>query len=454
MKNVLRLPKTTLILIAILSLYSCNAPPEPASDVPLDSVELPVAFLGVNVIPMDADRVLTDQTVIVSGGRIVSVGPASEADIPDGAVLVDGDGEYLMPGLAEMHGHIPPPTESEEFTESVLFMYLANGITTVRGMLGYDGQLELRNRASSGELIAPNLYLAGPSFNGDSVESPEQAAEKVRTQVGEGWDLLKVHPGLTLAEYDAMAATADELGIPFGGHVPADVGLAHAIEMGQQTIDHLDGYVEYLNGGLGPLADAEVADIVERTRAAGVWVVPTMALWETIMGARSVEALTAYPELGYMPPAMRAQWARQHEARLAAPGFDPDVARRIVDNRMRILKALGDGGVRILMGTDAPQQFSVPGFSIHRELAVMAEAGMSPYEILKSGTANVGLYFQERDKFGTVVEGGRADLLLVERNPLEDVGNLKYRSGVMVRGLWLPEDAIQQRLARIAASYQ
>ena len=449
-----RYSKLALAAIAILVLGACDRPPAAEPDSSDLGATLPVAFLGVNVIPMDTDRVLGNQTVIVSDGRIASVDPASEAEIPDGAVLVDGEGKYLLPGLAEMHGHIPPPDQPAELVESVLFMYVANGITTVRGMLGYDGQLELRDRANTGDLIAPNLYLAGPSFNEDSVESPEQATGKVRAQVEEGWDLLKVHPGLTMAEYDAMATTANELGIPFGGHVPADVGIAHAIDMGQQTIDHLDGYIEFLNGGEGPLDPARLAAIVERTRSAGAWVVPTMALWETIMGTPSVEELSAYVELQYMPSPTRDQWSRQHVARLSAPGFDPDVARTIVDNRMIILKALSDAGVRVLMGTDAPQQFSVPGFSIHRELSIMADAGMSPYEILRSGTTNVGLYFRERDTFGTVMAGGRADLLLVDDNPLEDIGNLEHRSGVMVRGLWLPEQAIQERLASIAASYQ
>ena len=121
---------------------------------------------------------------------------------------------------------------------------------------------------------------------------------------------------------------------------------------------------------------------------------------------------------------------------------------------MRILKALHDGGVPVLLGSDAPQQFSVPGFSIHREFQVMAAAGMSPYDIIKSGTANVGLYFRDKDDFGTIAVGKRADLLLVNANPLENIGNLRNRVGVMVRGVWLPEEHIQERLEEIAASCQ
>src|SRR3712207_4612438 len=240
---------------------------------------------------MDSERVLKDQTVLVRGERIVEVGPASKVKVPAGALRVDGRGKYLMPGLAEMHGHIPPPQAPKEFTEAVLFMYVANGVTTVRGMLGAPGQLELRERAGRGELVAPTLYLAGPSFNGNSVSSAVQAAEMVRAQKREGWDLLKVQPGLTRDEYDAMARTAREVGIRFAGHVPADVGLARALEMRQETIDHLDGYVEHLAAEDGPVDEAKLAEAVRLTKRAGAWVVPTMALWETLLGLTEIERL-------------------------------------------------------------------------------------------------------------------------------------------------------------------
>ena len=191
---------------------------------------------------------LENQTVIVRDGRIAEIGSAGKIKVPDGATRIDGAGKYLMPGLAEMHGHIPPPDAPKAYTEAVLYLYAANGITTVRGMLGAPNQLELRDKANRGEIVSPTLYLAGPSFNGNSVNSPEQAVSMVRRQKQEGWDLLKVHPGITRDEYDAMAKTAKEVGIRFAGHVPAEVGLIHALEKGQETIDHVDGYIEYLNG--------------------------------------------------------------------------------------------------------------------------------------------------------------------------------------------------------------
>ena len=414
-----------------------------------------VAFTDVSVIPMDSERVLEGQTVLVRGERIVAVGPSGSVDVPEDAVRINGEGKFLMPGLAEMHGHVPRPDEPAQYTEDVLFLYVANGITTVRGMLGAPGQLDLRERAAHGEIISPTLYLAGPSFSGGSINSPEEAVAKVRAQKQEGWNLLKIHPGLTLAEYDAMARTAREEGIRFGGHVPADVGLMHAIAEGQETFDHVDGYVEYLMS-LNPEAvdEAALAEAVRRTKEAGAWVVPTMALWEVLFGTLDIEQLRAYDELRYMPPNVVESWFQRVDRQLNNPNFDRAEALRVIDTRMRVLEVLYAEGARILMGTDAPQLFSVPGFSLHRELLRMVDAGMSPYAILKSGTKNVGEYFANEDRFGAIAEGERADLLLVDANPLADVTHIKALSGVMVRGRWFSRTALDAGLDRIAASHR
>ncbi len=426
-----------------------------AACAPAESPDTTVtAFVGVTVVPMDTERVLADQTVVVRGERILEVGPVRSVRVPEGARRVDGRGKWLMPGLAEMHGHVPPPSAPPAYTEHVLFLYLANGITTVRGMLGAPGQLELRRRAAAGEIASPTLYLAGPSFNGQSVSSPEQAISMVRAQKAEGWDLLKVHPGLTRPEYDAMARTARELGIRFGGHVPEEVGLMHAIEMGQETFDHIDGYVEALDGEAGPVDDARLAEVVRRTREAGAWVVPTMALWEVLYNTADLDSLRAYPELRYVPRQQVEAWTSAFRQRAASPQYDAAASRNVIANRLRILGALHRGGARILMGTDAPQQFSVPGFSLHRELRRMSAAGMSPFAILASGTRSVGEYFRGQDRFGTVAAGQRADLLLLDANPLDDVANVSRIAGVMARGRWHPRAEIDAGLERIAAAYR
>ncbi|HWP44099.1 MAG TPA: amidohydrolase family protein [Blastocatellia bacterium] len=437
-------------LLSILLLASAGAASLPNAY--RQSAGRDVAFINVNVVPMDSQHILKGQTVLVKGDRIAEIGPSAKVKVPQNALRIDGTGKYLMPGFAEMHGHIPPPQSPKEYVESVLFLYLANGVTTVRGMLGAPNQLELRDRASRGEILSPTLYLAGPSFSGNSIDSPEQAIARVREQKQAGWDLLKVHPGLTRDEYDAMARTARELGMRFAGHVPAEVGLLHALEMGQETIDHMDGYVEYLKADEGPVDEAKLADVVRRTKQAGAWIVPTLVLWEVIIGAADLETLLGFPELKYMPPRQVENWKNAYRNRIASPQYDRKRAQQIAANRLRILKALHDGGVRILFGTDSPQQFSVPGFSIHREMSHMLKSGMSLYDIIASGTKNVGEYFKDKDSFGTIAVGKRADMILVNGDPLKDVSAIARRSGVMVRGRWLPEEEIQQRLAKIAGS--
>jgi len=416
-----------------------------------------VAFTNVNVVPMDAERVLRGQTVLVEKGRIRRMGSAGEVRVPADAIIVDGSGKYLMPGLAEMHGHMP----GGDVEEMVMFLYVANGVTTVRGMLGLDGHMELRRKANAGEIVAPTLYMAGPSFNGNSVSSPAQAAEKVRTQKDQGWDLLKIHPGLTVPEYDAMAMTAHEVGIRFGGHVPADVGLEHALAMGQETFDHLDGFIEYLNAFGEPIDRARLEQLVTMVRAADAWVVPTMVLWDVgVIGRGDAGAMADYPEMKYWPKRNIPRvvegvegWIGRHAGGAQRVQADPAAADLWASNRLEVLKALSDGGVGILMGTDSPQLFSVPGFSLHREMQAMADAGMSTYQILVAGTRAVGEYFRRSDTFGTVAVGRRADLILLNSNPLDDVGNVADRAGVMVRGRWYSDSYIQERLDEIARRF-
>jgi imidazolonepropionase-like amidohydrolase len=409
-----------------------------------------IVFKDVNVISMTSPKVAEKQNVIVTDGKIVRVSTAL-TKLPEGTKVIDGTGKWLMPGLAEMHGHIPPPNAPAGLLDDVLYLYLANGITTVRGMLGHDGQINIREWQKTGDVVAPNLYVAGPSFNGQSINSPEEAVAKVKQQKKEGWDLLKVHPGLTLAEYEAMAKTAKEEKMRFAGHVPEAVGLLRAIELGHETFDHIDGYMEYVADEKGVLDEKKLADAVKRSKAAGVWIVPTSALWEVLYNAVPLETLRAYPELRYVPKQAVESWSKMYtdrEAKLPA-----ELKKNFIANRTRILRALHEGGVKILMGTDAPQQFSVPGFSLHRELLRMREAGMSNYEILKSGTTNVGEYFKAQDSFGTIEAGKRADLVLLTANPLANIENVSKIDGVMVRGRWYSREDMDARLRKISEKY-
>ncbi len=418
----------------------------------LPSLGQTVVFRNVNVISMTSPKVAEKQTVVVSDGKIESIlKEGAMVKLPEGTTIVDGSGKYLIPGLAEMHGHVPPPKSPAGLLSDVLTMYIANGITTVRGMLGHDQQLNLREYAKKGETVSPNLYLAGPAFSDQNIGSAQHATDKVREQKEEGWDLIKVHEGLSRAEYDAMAKAAKQHEIGFGGHVPDAVGLAHAIDMGQETFDHMDGYIEYLDGDKGPVNEKKLAAIVKKSKAAGVWIVPTSALWAVLFNGTPLETLKAYPELKYVPEGAVGTWTKLYEDR--AKQIDPAVTKNVIANRTRILRALHKGGVKILMGTDAPQQFSLPGFSLQHELQFMTEAGMSNYEILKSGTVNPGQYFAKQDSFGTIESGKRADLVLLNANPLKDIQNLSKIEGVMVRGRWFSRTDLDERLFKIEEKF-
>jgi imidazolonepropionase-like amidohydrolase len=424
-------------------------------------------FRNVAVIPMDAERVLEAQTVVVRGERIESLGPAASAEIPAGARVIDGTGRYLVPGLAEMHAHVPGGAD-QRYVEEVLFLYVANGVTTARGMLGEPSHLALREQIARQETLGPRLYTSGPSLNNQRVGSPADAERMVREQAEAGYDFVKVHPGPTRAEYDAAVEAAVASGITLAGHVPAEVGVRRALEAKQATIDHLDGYLEALvpeaqraAGGFFGLNLADAADrslipeLVTATIEAGVWNVPTQTLIDNVPAPTpTVDELLARSELEYVSPQTREQWANAKRNVTSAPGYDPDRARALVSVRRELIKSLHDAGAGLLLGSDAPQIFNVPGFSLHRELEAIVAAGLTPYEALRTGTANSAVFFDATDEFGTIREGLAADLMLVAANPLADVTALEEPDGVMVRGRWLDRAALDAGLAEIAARYR
>ncbi len=414
------------------------------------------AFVGVNVLPMDKDAVLADQTVVVSDGKIVSVAPAAKAQVPAGALKVDGKGKFLMPGLGELHAHIPGGKSPDADVERTLFLYVANGVTTIRGMLGDPRHITYRERVAKGEVIGPMIYTSGPSFNGNSAKTPAAAVEMVVAQKQAGYDLLKIHPGVPRDAFDAMAAKADELKIPFAGHVPEAVGLMRALEAKYRSIDHLDGYVEAMvpnpagsqTFGVNLAAQADesrIPALVKATVAAGTWQVPTEILLVNWLNDENPESMAKWPEMKYVAPETLAKWVAQKQGFSAK--FPQADRQKLLALRRKLIKALHDGGVPFALGSDAPQTWNVPGFSAHRELGAIVAAGLTPYEALRSGTANVGTYFGTAATTGTVAAGKRADLVLLDANPLTDIGNSSRIAGVMVNGRWLSKADIDKRLA-------
>ena len=419
-----------------------------------------VAFVNVNVIPMSEERITPQQTVIVSDGVIAGIGGVDDMPVPEAAVVVDGTDRFLVPGLAEMHAHVPPATSADLERDFALF--IANGVTTVRGMLGHPSHLQLRAELLEGRRTGPRLVTSGPSLNGRSVSGAADGARQVRAQHAAGYDFIKIHPGLDDAEFAAIARTANELGMPFAGHVPVAVGLSGALASGMASIDHLDGYMAALmpphydaSGGYGGFFDILLAgdvdadgikDIARATAAAGTWVVPTETLVEQIVNEVPATELASRAEMQYMAAATVESWVQAKQRQQQERGFSPEVAAKAIYLRRALIRELHDAGAGILLGSDAPQVFNVPGFSLHRELELMVAAGLTPFEALQAGTANVARFLGLET--GVIETGREADLVMLDSNPLEDITSTRRVHGVMVRGRWYPAAEISALLER------
>jgi imidazolonepropionase-like amidohydrolase len=285
------------------------------------------------------------------------------------------------------------------------------------------------------------------------------AAKMVRDQKAAGYDFLKIHPGVSRIAFDSLAAAAEQVGIRFAGHVPLAVGLERAIEARYATIDHIDGFLEAsLRQGAPVTAmqsqwfglnlvdhvdEARFAPLARTVKAAGVAVVPTQGFLVGRHGPLPADSLVARPEMRYWLRTQIDAWATDKR------NMDAQVPQathaRFLALRRKALKTLLDEGVLILLGSDAPQMWDVPGFAIHRELSYYVDAGLTPFQALATGTTNVARFFGWPDT-GTIAAGKRADLVLLDANPLADISNTARIAGVVVNGRWLSGEDIQRRL--------
>lgn len=425
-----------------------------------DSADPILVIKSVNVIPMDHEEILYNQDVVVSLGKIVAMNETGQVPIDHNATIVDGSGKFLLPGLAEMHAHVPPVDDLEPMKE-VLSLFLANGVTTIRGMLGHPRHLELREKINSGEILGPHFYTTGPSFNGNTVKSAEEGSQKVREQKEAGYDYLKLHPGLTPETFGAIAETANEVGIPFVGHVSFDVGIKRAIDAGYSSIDHLDGFVEALvpnieklgeegNGLFGIFSSSlantsRIPEIIQGLSEREIWMVPTQALAERWMSPEGIEVFANAPEMKYMRTEIRNNWVKAKENLLADKRYDSSKVADFIQLRRKIIRECQQNGVGILLGSDAPQIFNVPGFSVHHELKYMVDAGLTPFEALQTGTINVADYLG-KDNAGVIKIGAVSDLILINGNPLEDITNTRKIEGVVLGEKYLSRDSLDSML--------
>lgn len=450
--------KYIFFFITIFSLLSCTGQPASGNHVK------EIVFRNASVIPMDKEKVLSNQDVVVQNGVIIAIGQTSTVKYAKEAVVVDATGKYLLPGLAEMHAHVPPVDDIAPMKE-VLMLFALNGVTTIRGMLGHPRHLELREKIKNGEIIGPRFITSGPSFSGNSAKTAAAAEAMVRDQKRAGYDFLKLHPGLSKENFSVIVATAREVNIPFAGHVSFDVGVWRAINSGYATIDHLDGFVESLVPGIENMKEQEtglfglfladkadesgIQKLMDSLRLHQIWVVPTQALAERwFHPTRDADALGNEPEMKYMDPKTVNDWITTKKNLLKNPDYNPATVTKLINLRRKLIAACNKNGVGLLLGSDAPQVFDMPGFSVHHELRYLVDAGLTPYEALKTGTMNVGKFLNRTD-IGVIKQGSVSDLVLLNGNPLEDISQTKNIEGVMMGNLWFPKSTIDAELKKI-----
>lgn len=419
---------------------------------------------SVNIIDVENGSIIFEQDVVIKEGKIAAIGKSKPHEKSH---IIQADGKYLMPGLTEMHAHIPTPeTEDKSYVEDVLFLYLSQGVTTIRGMLGDPFHLQLKKDIDKGIILSPRVYTSSPSLNGGTIKTKEEAIERVKQYKNDGYDFLKIHPGITLSTWEGVEETAKEVGIPFSGHVPIEVGIHRALESGYSTIDHLDGYLEGLvpkdlkidpsSGGFFGYNFTDdinvelIKELVAKTKKLNVAVVPTQTLFTRWFSPTDPNENMKEPEMKYMPSKVRFSWRQNKERMISNEDYNIEKWKKFISIRNAVLKEMDKQDITFLLGSDAPQVMNVPGFSIHHEMKDMANAGISTNKIIKSGTINPALFFGEEENYGAIKNGASADLILLNKNPLENINNSTDIHGVMVRGQWLSKQSIESRLAEIA----
>lgn len=429
-----------------------------------------LAFEHVTLVPMVREEVLPDHTLVVRDGRIVALGPAASTAVPAEAVRIDGRGKFLMPGLADMHVHV--------WDENDLYLFVANGVTTVRNLFGNPLHLDWRAKIERCELVGPRIYTAGPIIDGENpvwpgsvaLTDPDRAADIVAEQKAAGYDFLKPYAKLSAECYEALAIAGEEAGMKLMGHVPGALTIHAVLEARQHTIEHLDGWAEAAQPGdtihdidftreslaWQTVEDAKLAALAKAMKEHGTWNCPTLVVLKKWAKGAAAEELLARPEMRYVSPGTKSAWEpgspMNYLARL--PDIAVSSAHAAHGPKLRAVRALRDAGAGILLGTDMGNPFVTAGFALHEELGYLVEAGLTPFEALRAGTADAARCMDAADDWGTLAVGRRADMLLLEANPLADVRHAARRAGVALNGRWFPEEELQAELERRAQGFE
>jgi hypothetical protein len=342
---------------------------------------------------------------------------------------------------------------------ALLQLYVANGVTTVLNLSGIPRHLRLREQIARGELFGPTIYTSGPfiSTRTGSSPTPEEAERAVVEQKRAGYDIIKIHGDFTREAYHRLFETARREGMRVIGHAPRNLGIKAMIEERQDAVAHAEEYIYDKNSNSRNFADVEreIPAIARATARAGTWLVPNLTAYKNIgLQVADLSAVLNRPEMKYIPPRIAEGWGPATNPYMRFKSLSLERFWAQYGVLEKLTKGFRDAGVKLMAGTDAMNPSVVPGFSLHDEMRDLVAAGLTPFEVLRAATFNPAEFLGAASEAGTVATGKRADLLLLDANPLEDVSNASRRSGVMVRGLWLTENELRKMLDQMAVSFE
>ncbi len=434
-----------------------------------------------------------DVTVVVADGRIQSIAPAGATQLPSNARVIDATGKFLIPALTDSHLHLTGAGEPAGSRDFFLPLLLANGITTVRDMGGYLKSLvPLREEIRSGGLLGPEIYFAGPYLDGDPpsfqpslvVTNATQAADDVQSLAAQGVDFIKVQSTLSRTAYFAIADAAKQQRLSFVGHVPDRVTAAEASDAGQKSIEHLTGVLrgcssdeprlmeEQFRGGpknatpqgsharevgwerelLSTNSEKTCDALIAKFRANQTWQTPTLVLLNHDAYPTPESDAAVVDRLRYVPRAIVTKWqeARKKQDQFAS-GAEFELRNQLFEGSAHVVMKMQAAGVGILAGTDSAAPELVPGFSLHDELRLLTNAGLSPMQALQAATKNPAEFMGMLQKQGTVEVGKNTDLLLLDANPFDDIRNTEKIRALVIHGKLLDRTALDNLLAKAAA---
>ena len=427
-------------LAAVLS--ACSKPEPPPAAAPPEPW---LAVTHVTVVDVAAGGLVPGQNVVVRGGRIVAAGDTARVAVPPGATVVDGRGRYLIPGLWDMHVHA---LFDAEVARTFLPRFVAEGVTGVRDM---GGTVEVMRAARfallAGTLVGPRIVAAGRILDGPqpvdpsvslAVGTPEQARAAVDSLASHGADFIKVYTLLPRAAYFAVLREAARLHLPVAGHVPAEVTTLEAADSGQRSIEHLRDEVEPL---CKAAADAACGRLLDSLRAHRVWLVPTLVVLRT-KAILDDSILIQDPRLATMPTLVRDAWDALRAGNQGRPRSYWLAKRTRFYGELALTGAAWKDSVSLLAGTDAGALYTYPGSSLHDELAQLVRAGLTPAAALRAATLGPAEFLGATDSLGTVAAGKVADLVLLDADPLADIGNTRRIRAVVLRGRLFGREAL------------